>query len=68
MFGPVPDGIEVTRRVGKDSAVFVLINFNKEKRSVPLPRAMQSLFDQKQVTTVELPQYGVAVLLDQTKP
>ena len=68
VFGPVPDGIEVTRRVGKDSAVFVLINFNKEKRSVPLPRAMQSLFDQKQVTAVELPQYGVAVLQDQTKP
>jgi beta-galactosidase len=67
VFGPVPGGIEVTRRVGKDSTVFVLINFNTEKQNVSLPRAMQSVLEQKQVTTVELPQYGVAVLLDQAK-
>ncbi|HEY4978607.1 MAG TPA: beta-galactosidase [Candidatus Acidoferrum sp.] len=66
-FGPVPDGIEVTRRVRKDSTVFVLINFKKEKQSVTLPRTMQSLLEKKQVTTVDLPQYGVAVLLDQAK-
>jgi hypothetical protein len=34
-----------------------------------LPRPMKSLLDQKQkdVTSVELSQYGVAVLLDQAK-
>ncbi len=67
-FGPVPDGIEVTRRVRKDSVVFVLINFKNARQSVTLPRPMQSLLEKKQVTTVELPQYGVAVLLDQAKP
>jgi beta-galactosidase len=68
-FGPVPDGVEVNRRVGKGSSVFVLINFKKEKQSVVLPRPMKSLLDQKQkdVTSVELSQYGVAVLLDQAK-
>ena len=67
VFGPVPDGIEVTRRVGKTSDVFVLLNFKKEKQSVSLPRAMESVLEQKRVNTVELPQYGVAVLLEQTE-
>ena len=67
VFGPVPDGIEVSRRVKNGSAVFVLINFQKEKKNVPLPRAMRSLLDQKEVTSVDLAQYGVAVLLDPSK-
>ncbi len=67
VFGPVPDGIEVNRRVGETANVFVLINFNTGKQSVDLPRAMKSLLERKEVSTVELPQYGVAILLDQTK-
>jgi beta-galactosidase len=67
VFGPVPDGIEVTRRVGQGSSVFVLTNFTKESQSVSLPRTMKSLLDQKNVKSVELPQYGVAVLQDQGK-
>jgi beta-galactosidase len=66
-FGPVPDGIEVTRRVGPEDSVFVLINFRSEKQNVTLPRTMQSLFDKRGVTQLELPQYGVAVLLDQKR-
>jgi beta-galactosidase len=67
VFGPIPDGIEVTRRVGKTSDVFVLINSKKEKQSVSLPRAMESVLEQKEVSTIELPQYGVAVLLDNAR-
>jgi beta-galactosidase len=67
VFGPVPDGIEVTRRVGSRSSIFVLINFNNEKQNVPLPRSMKSLLDQKEVKSVELLQYGVAVLQDTLK-
>jgi beta-galactosidase len=66
-FGPVPDGVEVSRRVGLGGNVFVLINFTLEKQTVPLPHAMKSLLDQQQVTQVELDRYGVAVLLDQPK-
>ncbi len=66
-FGPVPDGIEVTRRVSPESTVFVLINFNKEKQIVNLPRTMKSLLDGKEVKSVELPQYGVAVLQESGK-
>jgi beta-galactosidase len=67
-FGPVPDGIEVSRRVGLDRSVFVLINFHAEKQSITLPRAMKSLLDNREVTQLDLTQYGVAVLLDQKKP
>ena len=63
-FGPVPDGIEVSRRIGPNGAVFVLINFGAEKQSVVLPRTMQSLLDHRETNQVELPQYGVAVLKD----
>jgi len=66
-FGPVPDGIEVSRRVRQNSAVFVLINFNPEKQTVPLPHAMKSLLDQQEVTQVELQRYGVSILLDSAK-
>lgn len=61
-FGPVPDGIEASRRVGPNGSVYVLINFRAEKQRAILPHAMQSLLDQRQVTQVDLPQYGVAVL------
>jgi beta-galactosidase len=66
-FGPVPDGIEASRRVGSKGTVYVLINWHAENQSVSLPHAMQSLLDQKQVTQVQLPQYGVAVLADAAK-
>jgi beta-galactosidase len=66
-FGPVPEGIEVSRRVGEGSSVFVLINFKSETQDVKLPRTMKSLLDKKEVTHVALPQYGVAVLAEQKK-
>src|SRR6266550_1692528 len=84
VFGPVPDGIEVNRRVGPGSTVFVLVNFNSEKQLVPLPRPMKSILHQldspdepqlsqpdtaqAEVTQVELSRSGVVILLDQRKP
>jgi Beta-galactosidase C-terminal domain len=50
--------------VGAGKQVFILINYSLETRGVTLPRAMKSLLDDKQEETVELPVYGVAVLLD----
>ncbi len=64
VFGPVPDGVEVSRRVADGKQVFVLINFNAAEQSVTLPHAMKSLLEGKDVSTVSLPQYGVAILLD----
>ena len=67
-FGPVPDGVEVSRRVGPNGSVFVIINFRAEKQSVTLPHAMHSLLEQRDVTQLDLPQYGVAILSDHQKP
>ena len=56
----------MNRRVGADSTVIVLINFKTGSPDVKLPRAMKSLLAKKVVTHVVLPQYGVAVLSEQT--
>jgi beta-galactosidase len=64
VFGPVPDGIEASRRVGPGGSVFVLINFSSENRTVTLPHSMRSLLDARDATSVDLPRYGVAVLFD----
>jgi beta-galactosidase len=67
-FGPVPDGIEASRRVGPNGSVFVLINFGADTMAIVLPREMQSLLEQRKAKQVELRQYGVAVLTDAQKP
>jgi beta-galactosidase len=67
VFGPVPDGVEVSRRVGPGKQVFVLINYSQENRRVHLPRSMKLVLDGKQGDAVDLPPYGVAVALDNGK-
>ena len=67
VFGPVPDGVDVSRRVGPSKQVFVLINYSQENRRVHLPRSMKLVLDGKQGDAVDLPPYGVAVALDNGK-
>jgi beta-galactosidase len=64
VFGPVPEGVEVSRRVGPRKQVFVLINYAPQDRRVNLPHAMHLVLDGKQADAVDLPPYGVAVALD----
>jgi beta-galactosidase len=64
VFGPVPEGVEVSRRVGPGKQVFVLINYSQETRRVDLPHAMNLVLGGKQGDTVELRPYGVAVAVD----
>ncbi len=64
VFGPVPDGVEVSRRVGGGKQVFVLINYAQENREVALPHTMSLLLDGKDGNVVQLAPYGVAVALD----
>lgn len=64
VFGPVPDSVEVTRRVGTGhKQVFVLINFASRPREVTLPRTMWSVFDQRPLRTLHLDRYGVSVMM-----
>jgi beta-galactosidase len=62
VFGKVPDGVEVSRRISATSSVYVLINFKATKQTITIPSPMKSLLDEKTVNTIELSQYGVAIL------
>ncbi len=64
VFGSLPEGVEVSRRMGGGKQVFILINYAQESRRVALPHPMKALLENKQVETLELAPYGVSVLLD----
>ena len=66
-FGPVPEGVEVDPRYGKDHTVFILVNLAKGTQIVPLPRSMQDVLHGGSVQSVNLPRYGVAVLSEAKK-
>jgi beta-galactosidase len=65
VFGTVPDGVEVNRRIGPGKQIFVFINFSQQPRMITLPHAMKSLLENKQTDVFELPQYGVGLAMDQ---
>jgi beta-galactosidase len=65
VLGPVPDGVDVSRRQAKGKDVFVLVNFKQEDQQVTLPHSMSLLLSGKKGSTVQLPPYGVEVVLDQ---
>jgi beta-galactosidase len=62
VFGAVPEGVEVSRRVSPNATIFVLINFKTETRTITLPFRAKSLLDQRDTDRIELSQFGVAVL------
>ena len=66
-FGPVPEGVEVCRRVNANRAVFVLINHGAAPAEVALTGNMKDvLAGGTQVGRVRLLSQGVAVLEDTT--
>ena len=64
VFGPVPDGVEVSRRRGAGKDVWILINISQESRSVALPRRMKLLLTGKEGRGVDLAPYGVEVAVE----
>lgn len=63
-FGPVPDGIYVSRREGQGKTIFVAINFTREQKHVDLPHAMQARLAGREESSLDLGPYGVEVFLD----
>jgi beta-galactosidase len=61
-FGPVPEGVDVYPREGAGKKVFILVNFAKTAQTITLPSTMHSVLDDKDLTTVSLDRYGVAIL------
>ena len=59
----VPDGVEVCRRVGQGREVFVLINYDKQERTVAVGNGFRNVLSGgAQATPLALPARGVAVL------
>lgn len=66
IFGPIPAGVEVCRRIGNARTIFILLNHNPAPAEVALPRSMRDLLhSDANVSAVTLPEYGVAVLEEQ---
>jgi beta-galactosidase len=64
-FGPVPEGVEVCRRVGQEHRVYLLINHARQDAEVTLPRPMyDELGNAGVVTQIQLPAFQVAILSD----
>jgi beta-galactosidase len=58
----IPADIDVAIRTGEGKRILILTNYSTEEQTVPLPTSMQDVLTGTTVTTVTLPQYGVAVL------
>jgi len=64
-FGPVPEGVEVCRRVRGSKEVFIVINHAKEPTNITLPRKLWDvLHDGSPTTTLMLAAQDIAVLTD----
>lgn len=58
----VPADVELMTREGDGRRIVILINHGRTPRHVALPRAMADILDGGQVSAVDLPAEGVAVL------
>jgi beta-galactosidase len=62
--GPVPKGVEVSRRAGNGKEVFILINSTASDQTISLPRPMRELLKgSAAVTSLTLPAGDVGVLV-----
>jgi beta-galactosidase len=62
-FGPLPENVEVTRRVAADRTVYILINHGKQVRTLTLPGTMYDILaDKRAIRNISLASQGVAVL------
>jgi beta-galactosidase len=61
-FGPLPQGVDVYPRSNAEKKVFILVNFGDGDREVHLPSKMHSVLDNREVTSVKLERFAVAVL------
>ena len=60
---PVPEGVEICRRVGPHGEVWIVINHTRQARTVARPAVARDLMtDQTAEPDLHLDGYGVAVL------
>jgi len=61
-FGPIPEGVDVYPREGQGKKIFILVNFAKTPQTITLPSTMHSILEDKDLSTLSLDRYGVAIL------
>jgi beta-galactosidase len=59
----VPEGVEIYRRISADRKVFIVDNLSHASQTVILPNVMKNALTDQMVHSVDLPVYGVAVLV-----
>ncbi|MDR2675458.1 MAG: beta-galactosidase [Opitutaceae bacterium] len=59
---PVPDGIEVCRRVGEGRELYIIINHTPRPAAIALPATMRDILAGGETARLTLPPRGVAVL------
>ena len=62
VFPNLPPAVDVAVRSGEGKRVFILTNYGTEPASIQLPGTMRDVLGARDLTVVELPRYGVAVL------
>jgi beta-galactosidase len=58
----LPDGVQLSIRSGAGKRVLILSNYGAEPQTITLPTSMKDVLNGTTVSTVQLSQYGVAVL------
>ncbi len=61
----LPQGVDLSIRTGAGKAVYIYTNYAEQPQTLMLPHAMQDALHGGSVSSVTLPQYGVAVLYEQ---
>lgn len=62
VFGPVPAGVEVSARYGARGVIFIMVNLSGKPQAITLPHEMDDVLEGGSKRSVNLPNYGVAVL------
>ncbi len=62
VFGPVPVGVEVSARYGAHGVIFIMVNLSGKPQAITLPHEMNDVLEGGSKRSVNLPNYGVAVL------
>jgi beta-galactosidase len=58
----LPDDVDLAIRSGNGKRIFIFTNYGVSPRTIALPNPMQDVLMGGTVSSVTLPQYGVAVL------
>jgi beta-galactosidase GanA len=63
-FPSVPEGVDVYVRSGSHKMIYILVNFEKDLKTIELPHVMYDVLEKLSVRSLTLKHYDVRVLED----